>query len=154
MKIARGKLRNAIPCLLSLSPKDPNNRLRRLDLCLARRLRRLSCTVHFVFAKSYWFTLGFNDLLYRWERAPKRTKISQKCCSHCRNIGRHCGEFHSRELLRARTSAFYLPFCRSAIHLRVFLPLPARPLGLCLGSLWIHHRHRWGSCGIGAEPST
>jgi len=116
MKIARGKLRNAIPCLLSLSPKDPNNRLRRLDLCLARRLRRLSCTVHFVFAKSYWFTLGFNDLLYRWRRAPKRTNISEKYCSHSRNIGRRCGEYDAGKRIRARASAFYLLFCHLAIY--------------------------------------
>jgi Fusaric acid resistance protein family len=85
--------------------------------------------------------------------APKRSNISQKCCSHCRNIGRRCGEFRAGKRIRARTSAFYLLFCNLVIDLRVFLPLPARALGLCLGSVWIHHRHRRGSCGIGAEPS-
>src|ERR1700722_2945520 len=35
-----------------LYSEDPNHRFRRLDLCFARRVRRLSCVVHFVFAKS------------------------------------------------------------------------------------------------------
>src|SRR5258708_5866008 len=76
---------------------------------LRAALRRLSCTVHFVFAKSYWFTLGFKELLYRWRRAPKRTNISEKHCSHSRSIGRRCGEFHAGKRIRARASAFYLP---------------------------------------------
>ena len=109
MKIARESYGTQFLAYFSLSPKDPNNRLRRFDLRLARRLHRLSCTVHFVFAKSYWFTLGFKDLLYRWRRAPKRTNISEKYCSHSRSIGRRCGEFHAGKCIRARASAFYLP---------------------------------------------
>jgi hypothetical protein len=97
--------------------------------------------------------LGFDDLLYRWRPAPNGKHISEKCCSHCRNIGRRCGEFHAGKRIRARASFVYLLFCRLVIHLRVFLSLPKGALGLCLGAVGLHHRYRRDSCGIGAEPS-
>src|SRR5260370_41092610 len=76
--------------------------------------------------------------------------------SAARIVGTLVGVVASFTLVNAFAQERVLFICCFAAWLSIcayFSHYQRGALGLCLGSVWIPHRHRRGSCGIGAEPS-
>jgi len=115
-------------------------------------VRGLSCSVYFVLLDLHGSNWALTTcFIVGSERQSERILAK----SAARIVGTLVGVMASFTLVNAFAQEGVLFICCFGAWLSIcayFSHYQRGQLGLCLGSLWIHHRHRRGSCGIGAEP--